>query len=126
MSGYPGEGEYSDDDTMNSHFYDPEAHREWLESGAEGQDAATRSTLQLIADIAEGSTTANSLPHIAKIARRAIDSKASDERTERLAFEKWVAASGRGHLLEREAPHKWYKDPTVTAWWTAWQARATL
>jgi len=31
MSGYPGEGEYSDDDTMNSHFYDHEAHREWHE-----------------------------------------------------------------------------------------------
>jgi hypothetical protein len=31
MSGYPGEGEYSDDDTMNSHFYDHEAHRESLE-----------------------------------------------------------------------------------------------
>lgn len=31
MSGYPGEGEYSDDDFMNSHYYDHEAHRESLE-----------------------------------------------------------------------------------------------
>ena len=34
--------------------------------------AHARDALQLIADIAEGSTTANSLPHIAKIARQAL------------------------------------------------------
>lgn len=40
---------------------------------------------------------------------------------EREQFEAWVSASGRGHMLERETPHGWYLDLTVTAWWTAWQ-----
>lgn len=43
---------------------------------------------------------------------------------ERAAFEAWVSASGRAHLLERDEKHGYYKDLTVTAWWTAWQARA--
>jgi hypothetical protein len=29
-------------------------------------------------------------------------------------------------MLERDHPHLWYKDLTVSAWWTAWQARAAL
>ena len=33
---------------------------------------ALETALRMIADIAEGSTTANSLPHIAKIARAAL------------------------------------------------------
>lgn len=41
--------------------------------------------------------------------------------TTRERFEEWVSASGRAHLLERDHPHLWYKDLTVTAWWTAWQ-----
>lgn len=44
-----------------------------------------------------------------------------DER-EREQFEAWVSASGRAHLLGRDEPHLWYKDLTVSAWWTAWQA----
>jgi hypothetical protein len=40
----------------------------------------------------------------------------------RESFEAWITASGRGHLLELDTPHLWYKDLNVTAWWTAWQA----
>lgn len=47
-----------------------------------------------------------------------------DWEAERKEFEEWIAESGRGHLLERETPHGWYKDLTVTAWWTAWCERA--
>ena len=43
---------------------------------------------------------------------------------ERKAFEGWVAASGRAHMLKRDDRNDWYADLTVTAWWTAWQARA--
>lgn len=43
---------------------------------------------------------------------------------EREAFETWVAASGRAHVLTRDDRNDWYADLTVTAWWTAWQARA--
>lgn len=46
---------------------------------------------------------------------------------ERVAFESWVADSGRSHLLERRNGDRgWYTDLTVTAWWTAWEARALL
>jgi hypothetical protein len=45
---------------------------------------------------------------------------------ERERFKAWVSASGRAHLLEREVPHGWYIDLNVTAWWTAWQARAAI
>lgn len=45
---------------------------------------------------------------------------------EREAFEAWISASGRADMLEREKPHGWYLDLTITAFWTAWQARATL
>jgi hypothetical protein len=38
-------------------------------------NARLRGALELIADISEGSTTANSLPHIAKIAREALDER---------------------------------------------------
>lgn len=38
-------------------------------------NAQLRGALELIADISEGSTTANSLPHIAKIARKALDGR---------------------------------------------------
>ena len=44
---------------------------------------------------------------------------------ERAAFEVWIAASGRAHLLT-VSPQGWYEDLTVAAWWTAWQARAAL
>lgn len=49
--------------------------------------------------------------------------KAPDERE---TFEAWVRASGRSHMLERESEHGWYENLTITAWWTAWQARAAL
>ena len=45
---------------------------------------------------------------------------------ERAAFEAWVSNSGRAHLLVLDAPNGWYKDLTVTAWWSAWIARAQL
>ena len=48
----------------------------------------------------------------------------SNEQKEREAFEAWVSASGRAHLLALDEPHGWYKDLMVTAWWTAWLARA--
>jgi hypothetical protein len=35
-------------------------------------NARLRAALELIADIGEGSTTANSLPHIARLARKAL------------------------------------------------------
>lgn len=38
-------------------------------------NARLRGALELIADISEGSTTANSLPNIAKIAREALDER---------------------------------------------------
>jgi hypothetical protein len=40
-------------------------------------NARLRAALELIADIGEGSTTANSLPHIAKIARAALEPPAA-------------------------------------------------
>ena len=45
---------------------------------------------------------------------------------ERESFEKWVSASGRAHMLERDARHGWYIDLNVTAWFAGWQARASL
>jgi hypothetical protein len=54
------------------------------------------------------------------------DNKRAADDAEREAFEAWVSASGREHMLERDHPHLWYKDLTVSAWWTAWQARAAL
>jgi hypothetical protein len=50
------------------------------------------------------------------------DNKRAADDAEREAFEAWVSASGREHMLERDHPHLWYKDLTVSAWWTAWQA----
>lgn len=44
---------------------------------------------------------------------------------EREDFEAWVSASRRSHMLGRDRDG-WYESLTVTAWWTAWQARATL
>ena len=43
----------------------------------------------------------------------------------RAAFEAWVSASGRAHLLKR-AKQGWYEDLTVTAWWTAWKAASAV
>ena len=44
--------------------------------------------------------------------------------SERPGFEAWVSASGRAHMLGRDE-RGWYKDLTITAWWSAWQGRAT-
>ncbi len=41
-------------------------------------------------------------------------------------FEAWISASGRSHLLERDDTHDWYKDLTITAMWSAWQANALV
>lgn len=63
----------------------------------------------------------------ADCATRAADpAQAEQASDERQLFEAWVTAGGRGHLLELDHPHLWYKDLTITAWWTAWQARAAL
>jgi len=47
-----------------------------------------------------------------------------DTESERPGFEAWVSASGRAHMLGRDE-RGWYKDLTITAWWSAWQGRAT-
>ena len=52
-------------------------------------------------------------------------SPAQSEDDEQQAFEAWVKENGRGHLLELDTPHRWYKDLMVTAWWSGWKARAT-
>jgi hypothetical protein len=45
---------------------------------------------------------------------------------ERESFEKWVSASGRAHMLERDARHGWYIELNVTAWFAGWMGRASL
>lgn len=46
--------------------------------------------------------------------------------TEREMFEQWVSASGRAHMLARDARHGWYIDLNVTAWFAGWMGRAAL
>lgn len=58
------------------------------------------------------------------IAARTTPAASPAQADERKAFEGWVAASGRAHMLKRDDRNDWYADLTVTAWWTAWQARA--
>lgn len=50
---------------------------------------------------------------------------ADSAQDEREVFEKWIAGTGRAHMLER-SKQGWYIDLNVTAWWAGWQARASL